>query len=72
MDANLQFKGEFNLMSNPCASWEGCGILLNFLKIIEWLVGIESKKFVRQVNCQKEVFYWILSRVLKTNQSSLS
>jgi len=45
---------------------------LDFLKIIEWLVMIELKKFVRQVNYQKEVFCWILGRVLKTSQINLN
>jgi len=45
---------------------------LDFLKIIEWLVMIESKKIVRQVNYQKEVFCWILDRVLKTGQIDLN
>ena len=33
---------------------------------------IELKKFVRQVNYQKEVFCWILGRVLKTSQINLN
>ena len=46
--------------------------MLDFLKIIKWLVVIESKKFVRQVNYQKGVFCWILSRVLKTGQININ
>lgn len=33
---------------------------------------IKSKKIVRQVNYQKEVFCWILDRVLKTSQMNLN
>ena len=43
---------------------------MSFHKIINWLVVIEPRQFVKGVNRLEEHFCWILSSLLRNNQGS--